>query len=132
MSLLKKLLKEEWSLGNGQCPICYGVPSSWHGHPLYKLAKDIGHAKKCSLAGLIEDAGGFALRKGDFNSTIEWETCFVPMGGMNVFSTQIKGSNLPRRIAYVKWVEKQQKAFAKIFLDALLGEKSLEHVSKST
>jgi len=30
---LEYLLKREWSMGNGQCPNCCGVPEGWLGHP---------------------------------------------------------------------------------------------------
>ena len=48
----------EYSVGNGQCPECWGVPPSWHGHPCHPNPKSIGHAAKCPLAKAIISAGG--------------------------------------------------------------------------
>ena len=48
--------KKEWSMGNGQCPECCGVPPSWYGHPCHRKASSIGHERKCSLAAAIPSA----------------------------------------------------------------------------
>lgn len=69
MSALDYLLKQEWSMGNGQCPECCGVPESWHGHPLHMTPDTIGHQKKCKLAASIKELGGTPLMIGDFKST---------------------------------------------------------------
>lgn len=67
---LKKL---EWSIGNGQCPECNGVPESWHGHPLHMTADSIGHDRKCQLAEALLECGEKPMMKGDFSSDVEFE-----------------------------------------------------------
>lgn len=124
MSSLKYLLKREWSMGNGQCPDCYGVPESWHGHPLHKEANTIGHTDKCALAAAIADAGGKPLYIGDFKTEVEWESCLVPMGGMLIHSTQIKGSNPEHRALMIKANEEAGKRMDKAIWDALFNRGS--------
>ena len=67
------LKKREWSMGNGQCPECFGVPESWHGHPCHMSAKTIGHEAGCSLAEALRAAGERPLMKGEFNSDTQFE-----------------------------------------------------------
>lgn len=62
------LKKHEWSMGNGQCPECCGVPASWHGHPCHMTAETIGHEADCSLAAALRDAGETPLMKGSASS----------------------------------------------------------------
>jgi hypothetical protein len=61
---LKYLLKKEWSMGNGQCPECGGVPECWFPHPLHAEPESLGHKKYCVLARAIEEAGGKPLYLG--------------------------------------------------------------------
>jgi hypothetical protein len=70
---LDYLKKEEWSMGNGQCPKCCGVHAGWHGHPCYMTTEKIGHKPDCPLAGAIKSAGGSPLMQGDFKSEVEYE-----------------------------------------------------------
>lgn len=84
---LKHFLGREWAMGNGQCPECYGVPKTWHGHPLYLKAEDVGHKKDCSLAELIKENGGKPLYTGDFKSDIEYCTVISECGD---FGTEVK------------------------------------------
>jgi hypothetical protein len=37
----------EWSMGNGQCPICYGAGPTFFPHPLHLTAASIGHELDC-------------------------------------------------------------------------------------
>lgn len=57
MSAKDYLLAMEWSMGNGQCPECCGVPADWLGHPCYKNADSLGHEKDCKLAAALVDVG---------------------------------------------------------------------------
>jgi len=106
-------------MGNGQCPDCYGVPESWLGHPLYLNGAGIGHEPKCALAAAIADAGGKPLYIGEFKPKVEYETCLVPMGGMNIYSTQIKGSNPEARARIERVNEEWRRKEDKIIWDAL-------------
>ncbi len=49
------LKRKEWSMGNGQCPECFGVPPSWLGHPCYLTPDTIGHKFNCALAAVLKD-----------------------------------------------------------------------------
>ena len=122
MSSLKYLLKREWSMGNGQCPDCCGVPKSWLGHPLYLDGSGIGHEPKCSLAAAIAGAGGKPLYIGKFKPKIQYETCLVSAGelnpGMFFHSTQVKGSNPEARARMVESNKEFEKKMNKIFWDA--------------
>ena len=69
----KYLKKREWSMGNGQCPDCEGVPASWHGHPLHMKAGSIGHKKGCALAAALRELGETPLMQGKFTSAVEYE-----------------------------------------------------------
>jgi len=55
---LKYLLRQEWSMGNGQCPECCGSKPDmgW-------WTETVGHKPGCELAKAIESAGG----------KVEWE-----------------------------------------------------------
>lgn len=119
MSTLEYLQGKEWSMGNGQCPDCGGVPSSWYGHPLYLNPKNIGHKKGCKLALAISGADGVPLYQGEFKTADERESCLVPMGGMNILSTQIKGSNPEHRALYEQHNAHMRSRMDKIFLDAM-------------
>ncbi len=69
MSAIEKYLKDkEWSMGNGQCPECYGVPKNWYGHPLYKTSETIGHKKGCKMAEMLNELGQKPLIIGDYKS----------------------------------------------------------------
>ena len=78
---LEFIKKDEWSMGNGQCPKCGGVPASWHGHPLHMGTKSIGHAANCPLAAALKSLGDRPLMKGHFKSDIEFEE-FIDDHGM--------------------------------------------------
>jgi len=104
MSVLEYLQKREWSMGNGQCPECYGVPESWHGHPCYMDAKTIGHEKGCKLAESLRDLGETPLMKGDFKTEKEYEH-FISDNGF--FGTRLKTkTGCPR---YKERCEDEQK-----------------------
>jgi hypothetical protein len=59
------LRRIEWSLGNGQCPECYGVPEDWLGHPCYPTRDTLGHKPGCQLAEALRDVGEAPLTMGD-------------------------------------------------------------------
>lgn len=78
------LRKQEWSLGNGQCPECGGVPESWFPHPLHPTPETLGHEHGCALAGAIEALGETPLYKGA--SKLAGEYVFAaPIGPGNQF-----------------------------------------------
>lgn len=64
MSVLTYLQNKEWSMGNGQCPECYGVSEEWLGHPLYLTSEKLGHQKGCPLAAQLKASGGNPLMQG--------------------------------------------------------------------
>lgn len=71
---LAQLRQKEWSIGNGQCPVCGGVNEAWHGHPLYTDPGKIGHRTKCHLAADIKQLGETPLYIGIYKSKKEFET----------------------------------------------------------
>ncbi len=62
------LRRKEFSIGNGQCPECCGVPPSWLGHPLHRTQDTIGHKKDCDLAQAITSVGGSVVFIGEYKS----------------------------------------------------------------
>lgn len=76
LSTASYLRSKEWSMGNGQCPECFGVPASWHGHPLFLTADTIGHEAGCTLAAALRDAGETPLMIGGLSIDIEYEVCW--------------------------------------------------------
>ena len=52
----------EWSMGNGQCPACYGLGPVFDGHP---ANEPTGHELDCELAILMDKAGEYPLFKSD-------------------------------------------------------------------
>lgn len=66
MSCLNYLKKLEWSMGNGQCPECCGVPPSWYGHPCHRTYGSIGHHKGCKLAASLKELGDSPLMMGEY------------------------------------------------------------------
>ena len=63
---VKYLRKIEWSLGNGQCPECFGAPPGWTGHPCYRNAASIGHKEDCDLARSLLGLGEKVFLLGDY------------------------------------------------------------------
>lgn len=85
---IKKYFKDiEWSAGNGQCPICFGVPESWLGHPIHLTSKNLGHKKDCRLAKAMKESGLHTIFIGESLLTEEYE-CFIDENGF--FGTRIK------------------------------------------
>lgn len=61
------LRKDEWTMGNGQCPDCFGkAPGKWYrapggfrpAHPLAPTPGHEGHAPGCPRAAAIVELGG--------------------------------------------------------------------------
>lgn len=80
MTAVEYLRKREWSMGNGQCPDCCGVPQDWHGHPCHLTAETIGHAPNCPLADALRHAGETPLMKGDYKSDVVYENFWDEKG----------------------------------------------------
>lgn len=80
MSALKFLLAKEWSMGNGQCPECCGVPEDWIGHPCHLDSTKIGHEPDCELAAAIKDAGGAPLMMGESKRADTYRIATSPQG----------------------------------------------------
>lgn len=99
------LLKKEWSMGNGQCPECCGVPASWLGHHGYMNAASIGHEKNCSMAAALTDLGQTPIIKGTFKSDIEYEHYITDDG---FYSTRLKTENGCSKLKDVNEKFKQQ------------------------
>lgn len=68
MTALEYLKSKEWSMGNGQCPDCYGAHKGWHGHPAFLQAASIGHEPDCPLAAAITELGGEPLMMGQYDA----------------------------------------------------------------
>lgn len=81
------LRKLEWSIGNGQCPECLGVPEDWLGNPNHLKASSIGHKPECKLAAALVAVDEVPLMRGQFRSSVEYEHCITDSGG---FSTRLK------------------------------------------
>lgn len=95
MKTVKFLRGLEWSLGNGQCPECEGVPESWHGHPMHETADTIGHEKDCPIATSLIELGEAVLVIGGFKSKLVYES-FWNDGGileMRVKNTKSKAKS---------------------------------------
>ena len=59
MSALEFLLKDEWTMGNGQCPDCCGnKPGAWAPHPCVPDKTYEGHRSDCQRALSIIELGG--------------------------------------------------------------------------
>ncbi len=68
--------KLEWSMGNGQCPECYGVHGGWLGHPFHPTPSSIGHEPDCQLARAICSLGGEVVYRGEYvPESVEASTC---------------------------------------------------------
>jgi len=77
---LDYLLKQEWSMGCGQCPECCGKPESWFGNIHCLTADTIGHKKDCGLAEAIKELGGNPLMMGDYKSDKVFESYWTENG----------------------------------------------------
>ncbi len=75
---LNSLLKYEWSMGNGQCHLCYGLGKGFYPQNAYE---EIGHKKTCGIGLAIREFGGDTYFKGELKTD----------------------SNEPTRIAQVKY-----------------------------
>lgn len=58
MIALDLLLKNEWTMGNGQCIECHGVHDRWAGDFRYPTIGTCGHEKGCQVALAIQELGG--------------------------------------------------------------------------
>ena len=115
---IEYLKKREWSMGNGQCPDCCGVPESWHGHPCHMTAETIGHESGCSLAETLREMGERPLMKGEFKSDAQFEH-YISDGGF--YGTRPKTTEGCPRIR-AKNEKMQQKFDAAVF--AAMSERS--------
>ena len=73
MKALKYLQKKEWSMGNGQCPECFGMPKKWLGHPCCMDTDQIGHKPDCGIGLAIRELGGDTLFLREVHPKIELE-----------------------------------------------------------
>ena len=111
---VKFLRNKEWSMGNGQCPECCGVPASWHGHPCHMTTEGIGHEANCSLAAALVAVGDTPLMKGTFKSNAEFEH-YISDGGF--FGTRPKtAKGCPK---YQAWSRKLKEAIDREVLASL-------------
>lgn len=81
------LKKQEWSMGNGQCPECCGVSSKWLGHPLHLDSSTIGHKSSCGMAASLASLNVSPIMLGDFASDIVFECYITDIG---ILSTRLK------------------------------------------
>jgi len=80
MKAIDYLRGKEWSMGNGQCPECCGVPPDWHGHIVHLTGDTIGHEKKCPLASVLRDLGEVPVMIGGYKSDVVYETYWTESG----------------------------------------------------
>lgn len=76
---LRYLKRKEWSMGNGQCPDCYGVSTEWLGHPLHMTPDSIGHKQGCPLAAAIAELGVAPVMIGSFVPAEEQLEAVAPL-----------------------------------------------------
>lgn len=69
--ILSNLQRHEWTMGNGQCRECCGVPPKWYGYSCYMEKERIGHSLNCSVGFNIRELGGITWFKGEFKPTKE-------------------------------------------------------------
>ncbi|MDY6862956.1 MAG: hypothetical protein SV062_08205 [Thermodesulfobacteriota bacterium] len=113
MTALKYLKKQEWSMGNGQCPECYGVSPKWLGHPLHLDSSTIGHKPGCQMAESLSSLGATPVMIGEFVSNKVYE-CYITNSG--IFSTRPKTKNGCSKLRTMN------KKFDAILFDAIFGE----------
>jgi hypothetical protein len=90
MNAKKFLLNKQWSMGNGQCPECCGVPENWLGHPCHLDSSNLGHKKNCPLAKALEDVGVKPLYVGQSKLKKKYENYITEQG---CYSTRLKTKN---------------------------------------
>ena len=88
---LNYLLKKEWSLGNNQCPECFGRGESWLGHPSALTPDLLGHKLDCELARNIESCGGNPLFLGESKLTDKYEVIMLENG---IITTRLVGEDV--------------------------------------
>lgn len=106
--------KREWSMGNGQCPDCHGVPEGWYGHHCYMTTESIGHEKQCDLAAALVALGEKPLMKGEFTSHVEYEHYISELG---IYGTRPKTANGCPRYQAAK--EKMRRELSEAILAAV-------------
>lgn len=62
---LKYLLKEEWTMGNGQCDFCCGKAKTFYPQSMYE---EIGHEHDCGIGLAIRELGGDTYFKGELKT----------------------------------------------------------------
>lgn len=110
---LKYLNSLEYSLGNGQCPECFGVPPSWHGHPCHPTPASIGHVEGCQLAAAIIAAGGKIIYKGALHE--------LPLGPRYKKGSIIYKYHHSKE--YKAWKKKCAEEMDSLLISILAGEK---------
>uniref|UniRef100_A0A6M3XJU8 Uncharacterized protein n=1 Tax=viral metagenome TaxID=1070528 RepID=A0A6M3XJU8_9ZZZZ len=113
MKAAKYLKKQEWSMGNGQCPKCCGVPPDWLGHPLHLDSNTIGHQPGCQLASSLISLGIQPIMIGKFVSDMVYE-CYINDSG--VLSTRPKTKNGCPKVKAIN------EEFEAKLIDAIFGE----------
>jgi hypothetical protein len=56
-SAQKYLLINQWSMGGGQCPQCYGFNPAWNNYGINAPIQAVGHKPDCLLAAAMTDVG---------------------------------------------------------------------------
>lgn len=120
MKALSYLLSREWSMGNGQCPECHGVPASWYPHPCYLTPDTIGHKHDCVLAASLKELGEEPLYKGGFKSDEKYRNgiseegiyCVVPEG------TPLNEKEIVWERALEQWRDEFNASVIKIIMES--------------
>lgn len=118
---------KEWSMGNGQCPECCGVPESWFGQPLHLNPESIGHNKDCPLAEVLFALGEAPVMQGSFKSDKKFEWCMNDAGIIGIREATPEGC--PRYKEWMKQSFSLSEAGAKIYAEAfesLQGSQEVE------
>lgn len=68
--IVEYLRKQEWSMGNGQCPECKGhnPDGRWDGHPCAPKREMHGHEPDCLLYKALLSTGELIIVRIDFSN----------------------------------------------------------------
>ena len=75
---------KEWSMGNGQCPDCHGVPESSHGSLCHPTSDTIGHKADCALALALCGLGEEVVFLGGYKSDVVYESYWDECGLLEI------------------------------------------------
>lgn len=75
LEALEYLQRDEWTAGNGQCHVCWGVSRKWVPDFRYTSESMTGHREGCALAVAIRSIGGETYFIGELSDdTSLWDS----------------------------------------------------------